>query len=73
MSVMHYWVNTKVGYVMSSTTTCPVKSEKYKMKYIGFTEDIGWPKRMNTGRVFYKQNVESERKQRKYRKKLYRN
>jgi len=33
---------------------CPVTKPKERLKYIGFTEDTGWPKKMNTGRLLHK-------------------
>ncbi len=50
---LHYWISSD-GFVSSTDPVCPVKKPLVKMKYIGFTSDFGWPKTMNTGRVFYK-------------------
>ena len=51
---MYYWLGCKTGYVMSSVNVCPVTKPKERLKYIGFTEDTGWPKKMNTGRLLHK-------------------
>ncbi len=40
-----------------------------RYKYIGFSSDMGWPKKMNTGRLFHQASKESEIKKRKYSKK----
>jgi hypothetical protein len=55
---MHYWISYRYGYVLSSSKYCPIKKGKQKrdkVRYIGFTFDESWPKRMNTGRLFYAQ------------------
>lgn len=69
-SKLHYWVGCKTGYVMSSSVDCHIKKPIDRLKYLGFTEDIGWPKKMNTGRILYKPNAKSHKKTRKYRKTL---
>jgi hypothetical protein len=53
---MHYWISSKHGYLLSSSNYCPAKGTRKKngkISYIGFTFDEGWPKRMNTGRLYY--------------------
>lgn len=63
MSVQHYWL-TKDEFIMSSSKKCPLlkHSKKHRIKYIGFTSDIGWPKKMNTGRIFYQNTSKKRRK-----------
>jgi len=51
----HYWVGVKSGYVMASNKDFkPPKRNGERMKYMGYTYDIGWPKKMNTGRILHK-------------------
>lgn len=44
----HYWISNKHGYAMSTEKKCPSKTKGYK--YMGFSSDTGWPKKMNTSR-----------------------
>ena len=48
---VHVWIS-RFGYRFSSTRNYPV-STMDKMKYIGHTTDMKWPKKMNTGRVLF--------------------
>ena len=68
-SVYHYWVSTKFNYVMSSKREIPVTVNRETYKYIGYSSDLGWPKKMHTGRMFHQASKESEIKKRKYSKK----
>lgn len=69
--VYHFWVGNKSGYIWALTKQYqlfPVKGER--MKYLGFTKDLGWPKKMNTGRVIHKPSSKTMRKNKKNRKLL---
>ena len=68
-NIYHYWVSTREGYVMSTLKKLPVSKPMSRYKYIGFSSDMGWPKKMNTGRLFHQASKESEIKKRKYTKK----
>jgi len=50
----YIWVN-KDGFVYSSDKKFPILKQRkgYEYKYLGWTTSIGWPKKMNTGRVLY--------------------
>lgn len=51
----HYWVSKTYGLTSSTTNVCPVKHPYGgKMKYLGFTDDVSWPKKLNTGRLLHK-------------------
>lgn len=70
MSVQHYWIGNKTGLIMSTSSNCPIKKPKEKLKYMGYTTDYSWPKRMNTGRLLYKFNYKSRKKNKKHIKML---
>jgi hypothetical protein len=48
---IHIWLNNE-GIISSSDSICPVKKSS-RFKYMGYSHDIGWPKKMNTGRILY--------------------
>lgn len=52
--VYHFWVGNKTGYIFSTSKVCPIQRPKERLKYLGFTQDFGWPKKMNTGRILYR-------------------
>lgn len=54
--------------MINTEKVLPVKEPKLRYSYIGFTTDIGWPKKMNTGRVLYKSSEESEKRKIKLKK-----
>jgi hypothetical protein len=64
VSIYHIWLGKITGYVFSSNKSEPIKNGE-KLKYMGFTSDIGWPKKMNTGRLIHKPNGKSKKKQKK--------
>lgn len=68
----YFWLGVKTGYIFNTVERCPVvkKRPEETLRYVGFTFDIGWPKRMNTGRILYKPSSASMKKTRKQRKKL---
>lgn len=50
---VHYWVHKK-GYTTTVGTGILNKKErKLKYKYLGYTFDQKWPKKMNTGRLIF--------------------
>jgi hypothetical protein len=51
--VYHFWVGKRTGYAISSSKDSPHKKGE-KLKYMGFSSDSGWPKKMNTGRMMHK-------------------
>jgi hypothetical protein len=60
----HFWVSSRYGYVWAlkkdyQTTILKIA----RMKYLGFTNDLGWPKKMNTGRILHKPSYKSRKKQ----------
>lgn len=51
---MHFWVGNKSGYLWSYFINAKPKPKKgERLKYLGFTFDVGFPKTMNTGRIIY--------------------
>jgi len=51
----YFWVGNKSGYIWSCTLNYKLNpKKKERLKYLGWTHDLGWPKRMNTGRILYK-------------------
>lgn len=55
MKVIQYiWVGKKHGVIISSSSKCPLNYGRKKISYLGFTEDCGYPKKLNTGRILYK-------------------
>lgn len=70
IGVYHIWVG-KIGYVWSTTKVCPVKNSMLQsMKYLGFTSDNGFPKRLNTGRLLHKNTNNKVKKANKKLRKL---
>ena len=71
----YYWVGLIEGVVMSANSNCPIMKPRGKLHYMGWTESIGWPKLMNTGRVLHKSKTLSKdkRNQRKRYKNLHLN
>lgn len=69
MNQYHFWVGNKSGYVwamLKSYKLNPKEGERFK--YLGYTSDIGWPKKMNTGRLLHKPNAQSRKKNKKIRR-----
>ena len=64
----HIWVGNKTGYVFSSSNLAPVRKPKERLKYMGTTTDIGWPKKMSTGRILYKPIEKPRKIHKKYKK-----
>lgn len=65
------WVGNKSGYIWAiirDYKLYPKQGERFK--YLGYTTDIGWPKKLNTGRILYKQSSESFKKYRRKEKKM---
>lgn len=50
----HYWVSKRGLTWTASRLNKPAGDEK--IKYLGFTTDDNWPKKLNTGRVIHKHN-----------------
>jgi len=50
----HFWLGNLTGYVFSAKKECPVLNPPDRLKYLGYTYDVGWPKKMNTGRLLQK-------------------
>ena len=66
MAEYHYWVGNITGCIFSTSNVCPVKNQKIdRLKYMGYTSDTGWPKKMNTGRILYKSSNKMRRIQKK--------
>lgn len=56
MMKCHYWISNKHGYAMTSDTQNPgTKGNRKgkKFKYMGYSYDSGWPKKMSTGRTIF--------------------
>lgn len=67
----HFWLSSKTGVVWGPHKDYSIYSKSgTKHKYLGYTYDVGWPKKMNTGRLLMKQNKESLKRQKNNRKKL---
>lgn len=50
----YIWV-CKDGFIYSGDNRFPLLKKKkgYEYKYLGWTTSIGWPKKMNTGRILH--------------------
>ena len=70
MAPYHYWIGNKTGLILSSSKECPILKPIERIKYLGYTEDVTWPKKMNTGRIIYKPTKKAIRRQKKLRKRL---
>ena len=66
--VKYYIFVGKFGYTISTDPVCHIRNRKNKC--MGYTHDIGWPKKMNTGRVLFKPKADWYKKTRKLRKQL---
>ena len=67
----HYWLSCRMGFVWALRKDYELYPEKgNRYKYLGFTYDLGWPKKMNTGRLLHKPTDKARKRQRKARKKL---
>lgn len=51
---VHVWV-TSEGIVVSSDKVCPALNphRKMKCKYLGHSKDLGWPKKLDNGRIIH--------------------
>lgn len=59
----YFWVGNKTGYTWSwNINTVPKPKKGERLKYLGWTTDTGWPKRMNTGRLLKKPSAASMKK-----------
>lgn len=66
---VHYWAGNQTGLVMSSTKDFKPRGQlNERFKYIGFTNDMWWPKKMNTGRLLHRSNTKTRKKNKKARK-----
>lgn len=66
----HFWVGNKTGYVTSTALVgtkpnCPITKSKDRLKYLGFSATVGWPKVLNTGRLLRKPSDKAYAKQQK--------
>lgn len=62
----HFWVGNKSGYVWALHREYePGHKLGERMKYLGYTTDTYWPKKLNTGRLLQKPNAKSRKKQKK--------
>jgi len=51
----YFWVGNKTGYQWACVRDYRPKCKNgERMKYLGWTTDIGWPKKLNTGRILHK-------------------
>jgi hypothetical protein len=65
----YIWLSSKTGIISTTSEKCPVTNGSAKC--LGYTFEIGYPKRLNTGRIIYKNtNSKKWNKQFKKRKKL---
>lgn len=67
----YFWVGNKSGYIWSCVKDYklnPKQGERFK--YLGWTFDSMWPKKLNTGRLLQKPNPRDRNKKKKIRKKL---
>lgn len=74
----HFWVGNISGYIISSTPQCPTdivnKKTKERLKYLGFSSDVGFPKKLNTGRMLISPHgTKGEKKQQAKRKRIKHN
>ena len=68
-NTIHYWAGNQTGLVMASNKEfIPRGQPKERFKYMGFTTDTWWPKKMNTGRLLHKPNYKTRKKNKKFRK-----
>lgn len=68
-AVYHIWLSIKSGYIFSSSPDRPVKGTS-KVSYVGTTSDLGWPKKLSTGRILYKPNSKASKKKKNDRNNL---
>lgn len=71
----YIWVSHKIGYVTGTSEKCPILEDGGvigKLKYMGYTETVGWPKVMNTGRILHNQygNKHKNKKRKELRRQL---
>lgn len=69
-NVYHFWIGTHEGVIMSTSNKCPLLKHASKMKYMGTSSDIGYPKKLSTGRMLHESNDKSRLRQRKKKKEL---
>jgi hypothetical protein len=51
----YFWVGNKSGYLWTCDFNSKPKPKKgERLKYLGWTTDFGWPKKLNTGRILHK-------------------
>lgn len=54
MSTYHVWVSNRSGLHWALFKDHrPFVKKGDRLKYLGYTSDAGWPKKMSTGRVIY--------------------
>lgn len=64
----HFWVGNKTGYTWGLTPEYKARPQPgERLKYLGFTTDTYWPKKLNTGRLLQKPNYKSQKRQKKYK------
>lgn len=53
--IYHFWVGNISGYIISTNSQCPTsinnKVTNERLKYLGYSSDVGFPKKLNTGRL----------------------
>jgi len=51
----YFWVGNKSGYQWTCDFNSKPKPKKgERLKYLGYATELGWPKKLNTGRLLYK-------------------
>lgn len=71
----HFWVGNISGYIVSSSSQCPTstynKTTGERLKYLGYSTDVGFPKKLNTGRILVNPHgTKGEKKQVARRKRM---
>ena len=59
----YFWVGNKSGVIWAMRKDYelrPINGERFK--YLGWTKDVGYPKKMNTGRVLIKPSKKGRKK-----------
>jgi len=51
--ILYYWVGSKSKLVFSYSKKAPRTVFKERLRYVGWTEDLLWPKKMSTGRMLH--------------------
>lgn len=70
--IMHVYIGSKSGVMVNYKKQSPIRTRGVKLfervRYLGTTEDMGWPKKLSSGRILHKPDSNIIKKNGKYRK-----